>query len=284
VIVVLATTEDELPGARALLREVGVTAAQVVAPGDARRLLLAPVDDESAAARLVARLRAEGGLAVARPSGGTRLEAWTRHTSPIVIGERLTLSFAWSEHDRSGVPSVVEFDPGGGFGTGEHPATRLLLEELALRITGGERVLDVGCGSGVLALCALRLGASSAVAIDIEAQAIEATRRNAALNGLERRVEARLDPLDEIDGAFDVILANVGRATLVELAPELVTRVSPSGWLAVSGISPAQCSLVAGFLRPLQVLERRSCDEWAAVVLAHRPSDAPRVGTVIDAS
>jgi ribosomal protein L11 methyltransferase len=252
-----------------------VTAAQVVAPGDGRRLLLAPVDDESEAARLVARLRAEGGLAVARPSGGARLEAWTRHTSPIVIGGRLTLCFAWSEHDRRGVPNVVEFDPGGGFGTGDHPATRLLLDELALRITGGERVLDVGCGSGVLGLCALRLGASSAVAVDIEAQAIEATQRNAALNGFERRVDARLDPLDEIQGAFDVILANVGRAALVELAPELVTRVSPSGWLAVSGISPAQCSLVADCLRPLQVLERRSRDEWAAVVLAHRPSDAP---------
>jgi ribosomal protein L11 methyltransferase len=269
VIVVLATTEDELPRASALLREVGLTAAEVVAPGDGRRLLLAPVDDESEAARLVDRLRAGGGLAVARPSGGARLEAWTRHTRPIVIGERLALCFAWSEHDRRGVPNVVEFDPGGGFGTGEHPATRFVLEELALRITGGERVLDVGCGSGVLGLCALRLGASTAVAVDIQAQAIEATRRNAALNGFDRRVEARLDPLDEIEGVFDVVLANVGRAAIVELAPELVTRVSPGGWLAVSGFSPSQCSLVAGFLRPLHVLERRSCDEWSAVVLAH---------------
>jgi ribosomal protein L11 methylase PrmA len=282
VIVVLATTEDELPRASALLREVGLTAAEVVAPGDGRRLLLAPVDDESEAARLVDRLRAGGGLAVARPSGGARLEAWSRHTRPIVIGQRLTLCFAWSEHDRRGVPNVVEFDPGGGFGTGDHPATRLLLDELALRIAGGERVLDVGCGSGVLGLCALRLGASTAVAVDVQAQAIEATRRNAALNGLERRVEARLDPLDEIEGAFDVILANVGRATLVELAPELVTRISPNGWLAVSGFSPPQCSLVAGFLRPLHVLERRSRDEWSAVVLAHRPSDAPRTETAID--
>jgi ribosomal protein L11 methyltransferase len=251
-----------------------MTAAEVVAPSDARRLLLAPVDDESEGARLVTRLRAQGQVAVLRPAGGARLGAWTRHTHPIGIGERLTLCFAWCEHDRRGLSNVVELDPGGGFGTGEHPSTRLLLEELASRIIGGERVLDVGCGSGVLALCALRLGASSAVAVDIEAHAIEATRRNAALNGFERRVEATLARLGEVDGAFDVVVANIGRATLVELAPELITRVSPSGWLGVSGISSTQCSLVAALLRPMHVLGLRTCGEWSAVVLAHRPSDA----------
>jgi ribosomal protein L11 methyltransferase len=239
-----------------------------VAPSDCRRLLLAPVDDESEGAHLVARLRAQGQLAVLRPTDGARLGAWTRHTRPIAIGERLTLCFAWSEHDRRGLSNVVELDPDGGFGTGEHPSTRLLVEELAARITGGERVLDVGCGSGVLGLCALRLGASSALGVDIDADAIEATRRNAALNGFEQRVEVTLAPLGEIEGTFDVVVANIGRATLVELAPELIGRVSPSGWLAVSGIAPAQCSLVAALLRPLRVLERRTRDEWSAVVLA----------------
>jgi ribosomal protein L11 methyltransferase len=274
VIVVLATTEDELHGVRAHLRELGVTETEVVAPSDARRLLLVPVDDQSDGTRLVARLRAEGHLAVIRPVGGAQLGAWTRHTRPIAIGERLTLCFVWSEHDRRGLSNVVEFDPGGGFGTGEHPATRLVLEQLAARITGGERVLDVGCGSGVLGLCAVRLGASSMVGVDIQASAIEATRRNAALNGFDRRVVARLDPLGAIEGSFDVVVANVGRATLVELAPDLIERVSPSGWLAVSGISPTQCSLVAASLRPLQVLERRTSEEWSALVLARQPSDA----------
>jgi ribosomal protein L11 methyltransferase len=176
--------------------------------------------------------------------------------------------FAWSEHDRRGLSNIVEFDPGGGFGTGEHPATRLLLEELAARIAGGERVLDVGCGSGVLVLCALRLGASSAVGVDIDSHAVEATRRNAALNGFERRAEARLEPLEAITGTFDVVLANIGRAALVELAPELVAHLSPSGWLAVSGIAPAHCSLVAASLRPLQVLECRTIDDWSILVLA----------------
>ncbi len=170
VIVVLATTEEGLPEAGARLRELGVTEADVVAPSDARRLLLAPVDDESEGAALVARLRADGRLAVLRPGGGPALGAWMRHTRPVAISARLSLYFAWSEHNRRDLSGVVEFDPNGGFGNGQHPSTRLLLEELAGRLTGGERVLDVGCGSGVLGLSALRLGAASAVAVDIEAR------------------------------------------------------------------------------------------------------------------
>ena len=159
VIVVVATTKDELSEASARLRELGLIVGQVVAPSDARRLVLASIDDESEAARLVAVLRAEGRLAVLRPAGGAQLAAWNRNTRPIVVGERLALCFVWSEHDRRGLSNVVELDPAGGFGSGEHPSTRLLLEELVARIAGGERVLDVGCGNGVLGLSALRLGA-----------------------------------------------------------------------------------------------------------------------------
>lgn len=270
-IVVLATTEAELAGARARLVELGLTPAEAPAPSDARRLLLAPVD-ESEGVRLVARLRGEGWPAVLRPASGAHLGTWERHTRPTVIGARLTVCFAWSEHDRRGLSNVVELDPGFGFGTGEHPSTRLLLDVLADRITGGERVLDVGCGSGVLGLCALRLGAASAVGVDVAAHVIEATRRNAGLNGFERRLQATLAPLSAIEATFDAVVANIGMATLIELAPELIQRVSPHGWLAVSGISPAQCSLVAASLRPLEVLDRPTCDEWSALVLARRPS------------
>jgi precorrin-6B methylase 2 len=271
VIVVLVATEEELPGARASLRQLGLTAPEVVAPSDTRRLLLSPVIDESRGAQVVTRLRSEGRLAVLRPAGGPQLGAWTRHTRPVLVGDRLAVCFAWSEHDRRGLANLVEIDPNGGFGTGDHPSTRLLLEALASGITGGERVLDVGCGSGVLGLCALRLGASNMVGVDIETQAIDATRRNAALNGFERRVQATRTTLDGIEGAFDVVLANIGRAGIVELAPQLLARVSPNGWLGVSGMAPAQCSLVAALLRPLQVVERRMCDDWPALVLAHRP-------------
>ena len=269
VIVVVATTEEDVAGVRARLGELGVRAVRVVAPSDARRLVLAAVDDEGEAERLAVALRAAGELAVTRPDGGARLEGWMQHTRPITFGERLSVCFAWSEHDRGDLSNLIELGP-GGFGSGQHPSTRLLVEQLLARIRGGERILDVGCGSGVLGLCALGLGASRVVAVDIKAEAIEATRRNAALNGMDPRVEAKLAPLGEIEGAFDGILANIGRAALVELAADLVQLVSTGGWLAVSGFSPSQCSLVAGFLRPLEELERKTSGEWSALVVAHR--------------
>jgi ribosomal protein L11 methyltransferase len=267
VIIVLATTEDGLPDARARLAELGLHAERVLAPSDTRRLLLAPVDDESTGARLVTHLRAEGRPAVLRPAGGAHLDTWDRHTRPITIGTSLTVCFAWSEHDRHDLRNVVELDPGRGFGTGAHPSTRLLLDALAARINGGERLLDVGCGSGVLAVCALKLGASSAVGIDIEAHALEATRRNAALNAVEDHLQVSGTPLAETAGQFDVVVANLAMPTLVDLAPDLLARRSPGGWLAVSGISPAQCSVVAASLRPLRVVEELGRDEWSALVL-----------------
>jgi ribosomal protein L11 methyltransferase len=268
VIVVVATTEAGLPGEQARLHDLGLTAAEVVAPSEIRRLLVATVDGDAEGTRVVARLRAEGAVAVLRPEGGARLDAWTRHTRPIGIGDRLNLCFAWSEHDRRGLSNLVELDPGWGFGTGDHPSTRLLLEELAGRIAGGERVLDVGCGSGVLGLGALQLGAARLVAVDTDGRAIEATRRNTALNGFDGRVEASRVPLAEIEGTFDVVVANIGRAALVELAPDLVRLVSPGGWLGVSGMAPSQCSLVAASLRPLRVQSSRRGGEWSALVLA----------------
>jgi ribosomal protein L11 methyltransferase len=267
-VIVVATTEDEVADVRARLAEFGVDAADVAAPGASRRLVLAAVDDEWEAERLVAVLRAEGQLAITRPDGGARLQGWMRHTRPITFGRRLSVCFAWSEHGRGDLPRVIELGP-GGFGNGEHPSTRLLIDVLLDRITGDERVLDVGCGSGVLGLCALALGASHVVAVDINADAVEATRRNAALNGMDRQLEATLAPVGEIDGAFDVVVANVARAAIVELAPALIRRLAPDGWLAVSGISPPQCELVAGFLRPLVEVERRTSDDWSALVLAH---------------
>jgi ribosomal protein L11 methyltransferase len=267
VIVVVATTEDEVSGVRARLGGRGVVAVQVVAPSDTRRLVLATVDDEGEAGRLASALRAEGRSAVARPDRGVPLEAWMRDTRPLTFGHRISVCFAWSEHDRGDLPRLIELGT-GGFGSGRHPSTRLLVEHLLERITGGERVLDVGCGNGVLGLCALGLGASSVVGIDVKPEAIAATRRNAALNGVDDHLEATTSPLGEIEGAFDIVVANIGRSAIVELAPELVRRVAPGGWLGVSGFSPPQCSLVAGFLRPLVELERRTSGEWSSVVLS----------------
>ena len=264
--IAVATTEDELDGVCHRLRALGVRSMDVVAPGDTRRVVLAAVDDEWSVAGLVVSLRAEGLMAVARPQGGPALQAWLRDTRPITFDRRLSVCHAWSEHDRRDLPGLVELG-GGGFGNGRHPTTRHLLEELLKRIAGGERILDVGCGSGILGLCALKLGAAGVVAVDIEPGAVEAARHNAQLNGMSHRMEATLAVLGDIGGTFDAVLANVARAGIVELASELVSHVSPDGWLAVSGISPSQCSQVVDFLRPLAEVERRRSGEWSTLVL-----------------
>jgi ribosomal protein L11 methyltransferase len=266
VIVVIATNDTEMAGVAERLRELSVPVAGVVSVSDVRRLVLARVIDEGAAERLAVTLRAENLMAVARPDGGPRLHEWRRHTAPITFGPRLSICVAWSEHDRRELTNLVELGP-GGFGNGDHPSTRLLLEALLARVAGGEFVLDVGCGSGVLGLAALRLGAREVVALDVDASAVEAARRNAGLNGMDQRVEAMLAPLGDLPEPFDVVVANVGRAALVDLAPQLVRLVAPNGWLAVSGFFASQPTQVAEFLRPLVERERHVSGEWAAVVL-----------------
>ena len=265
--IAVATTEDKLAEVCGRLRALGARSVEVVAPSDARRVVLAAVDEQPRVACLVASLRAEGAMAVIRPDGGAPLQAWYRDTRPVTFGERLSVCLAWSEHDRRGLPGLIELGA-GGFGSGHHPTTQQIVHELVDRIRGGERVLDVGCGSGILGLCAVGLGAATVVAVDVKPAAVEATQRNACLNGLDGRVETRLAPTSRIDGTFDVILANIARAGIVELASELVPRVSPGGWLAAGGLSPAQCSQVVGFLHPLVEIGRRTFKEWSTVVLA----------------
>ena len=264
----VATTEDGLAGVCDRLRALGARVMEVVAPSDARRVVLAGVEDEGSAAGLVEALRAEGLMAVSRPDGGAALQKWLRDTGPVTFGGRVSVCPAWSEHDRRGLPGLIELGL-GGFGNGRHPTTQQIVEELVERIGGGERILDVGCGSGILALCALKLGAADAVAVDIDPNAIEATKRNAQINCMDDRLEATLAPLSVIEGVFDVVVANIARAGIVELAPELVSHVSPDGWLAAGGLSPSQRDQVAGFLRPLVEVGCRTSGEWATVVLAH---------------
>src|SRR5207247_7511413 len=111
------------------------------------------------------------------------LEAWLRQTAPVVVG-RLCVRLPWSEGRAPAATTVIEIDPGRAWGAGSHPSTKLLLAALEQRLRGGERVLDVGCGSGVLAIAAAALGAADVVAFDIDPEAHRTTARNAERNGL----------------------------------------------------------------------------------------------------
>ena len=264
-VIVVATSAGEVGHIQERLGELGGDEGEVREVGSHRRLVLAA---HSTDAQLIVRvLRAEGHLAVQRPDDGPRLAEWTRRTEPLTFLDRVTVSFAWSEHDREGLPGLIELGH-GGFGDGGHPSTGLIIEQLIRRIGGGERVVDVGCGSGVLGLCALELGAEGAVGVDVDAAAVQAAQRHAALNGMAGRMTATAEPLGDLHGTFDAVVANIARAGIVELASELVAKVAPAGWLAVSGISPSQCTQVADYLRPLVEVERSTSDVWSVLVLA----------------
>jgi len=264
--IAVATNADNEAAVRARLEAGGASSIDVLTLSSDRSVVTAELADEWAVEPLATALRAEGLLATSRPRKGAARDRWFENTRPLTFRDRVTICPAWSAHDRASLPGLIELGP-GGFGNGQHPTTRLVVEELVDRIRGGERVLDVGCGSGVLALCALELGASHAVGVDLMADAVAGTIRNASINGVHDRLEATDAPLETIDTTFDVVVANIARAGIVELADQLIAKVAVGGWLALSGITPSQCAQVTGFLRPLVEVDRRVDGGWSVLVL-----------------
>lgn len=211
-----------------------------------------PARDEAEAARAVAAAREMLGHLQAfglRPIGELRTrvvheedwaEAWKAHFPVLRVGRRLVIRPTWRRHLSQPEDAVVALDPGMAFGTGLHPTTRLclaLVEDLADRgVLAGARVLDVGCGSGILALAAARLGAAAVLGVDPDPIAIEATIANARRNRLARRVRARQGSIPSRERPFDVVLANLIASLLVELAPRLRDELVPGGTIVASGI------------------------------------------------
>jgi ribosomal protein L11 methyltransferase len=163
---------------------------------------------------------------------------WLRDFGPMRFGDRLWICPGDSSVDDEHAV-IVRLDPGLAFGTGTHATTALCLEWLDSLELGDKTMLDFGCGSGVLAIAALKLGCVRAVATDIDPQAILATRENAAFNAVADRLATDLDAAS-IDGQFDLVVANILASPLVELAESIATRVRTGCPLALSGILSEQ--------------------------------------------
>lgn len=223
------------------------------------------VTDHRAAREAVAQLRADGHAAVLGPPDETHAVGWRNRNRAVPVGGRLAVCFPWADADAA---AVVEVDPGEAFGAGTHPSTRLLAEWLAEHISGGERVLDVGCGSGVLALVAARLGVAEVVGIDIEPAAIAAAEANAQRNGLDAVANFGVVPVGGAElGTYDVVVANITAGVLMPLAGDIAERVAPRGWLAISGISAAQTSSVAAAFRRygIELADPVRLDDWVSL-------------------
>ena len=195
---------------------------------------------------------------------------WVRRTQaqfpPLAIGERLWIGANW--HRAPPDRLVVRLDPGLAFGTGSHPTTRLALQFLESHIQGDESVLDYGCGSGILAIAAARLGAARIDATDVDPQAIETTTQNAFANTVS--VRAML-PDDLTPATYDLVISNILAQPLIVLAPLLAARVKRGGRLALSGVLESQAGELADAYAAWIELEIAGVDEgWALLAGARR--------------
>jgi ribosomal protein L11 methyltransferase len=187
-------------------------------------------------------------------------EEWKAHANVIEVGPIVVVP-SWR--------TAIVLDPGTAFGSGSHPSTRLCLGAIVDLVKPGATVLDVGCGSGVLSIAAMKLGAASCVAIDVATEAVQATCDNAASNDVV--VDARHALIDDLDGTFDVVVANIGSAVLRSMAPELAARVGE--WLVLAGLLDEQVpEVVAAFAPHDLTLDRiEHEDGWAAPMMRRSP-------------
>ncbi|MCG2575543.1 50S ribosomal protein L11 methyltransferase [Dechloromonas sp. XY25] len=181
---------------------------------------------------------------------------------PIRVSERLWIVPSWHESPDPAAINLI-LDPGMAFGTGSHPTTRLCLEWLERNVADGCTVLDYGCGSGILAIAAARLGAGHVAGVDIDPQAVEAAKANAERNGVTALFADSAVP---VAGEYDVVVANILSNPLRVLAPAICAHVRSGGWLALSGILREQVDeIVAIYAQwiPLQVADVR--EDWVCL-------------------
>jgi ribosomal protein L11 methyltransferase len=202
-------------------------------------------------------------------------ENWKQHFGIMRIGPRLVIRPTWESFTPGPDDAVLTLDPGMAFGTGTHATTRLCLEVLAELYEpppGPGTVLDVGTGSGILAIAAALLGARRVVGCDIEETACRTARENARLNGVSDRVEITSTPLAKLKDRFDVVLANILAEENARLAPQLIERLADTGMLVLSGILREKESLVlAAFAgRGLGDPDIRRQEEWSCLSYRRR--------------
>lgn len=202
--------------------------------------------------------------------------AWKEHFQVHQIGDRVVIRPPWREFTPTGNQVEVVLDPGMAFGTGLHPSTRLSVLGVEQVVESGDTVFDVGTGSGILAIAAVRLGAERVDCVDVESVAVRATRENAERNGVADRIEVELGsagPGEPFQGKYDVVLANIIARILIELSEALVQATRPGGHLVLAGIIESrEADVVAAFdALGATVVTRRQSDDWVSLVL-HRAS------------
>lgn len=197
------------------------------------------------------------------------VDSWRTHAVPTWVEHDLVVVPSWLDTDVGDDVLRIDIDPGASFGLGDHPTTVLSMRLLRHTWWSDATVLDVGCGSGVLAVLAARLGAPYVAGIDVSSAALEATRRNAERNGVAAVVDVCARALADVGDPFDLVVANILAPALVDLADDLRRVTAPGGALIVSGVLAAGHGHVLEALAPMRAVETVTRDGWAAVLLRH---------------
>ena len=217
------------------------------------------------------RMRPVGELAVTPRREEDWANAWKAHFRPTRVGRRVVVRPPWHAYELAGDEVVVELDPGMAFGTGTHQSTRLCMLGLEEELRTGMRVLDVGTGSGLLAIAAVLLGAARANAVDVEPVAVRVARENAVRNGVADRVAVEVGsvgPGQPFGGTYDLVLANIIARVLTEIAAGTAAAVGAGGALVLSGIIESHAGAVRDAYEGegLQFDRLTRMDDWVAMV------------------
>ena len=247
------------------LLEAGAQSVSIDKPGEPNATLCALVDLQLNADACLRAAARSAGLGATPPYTAAEIadEDWVRSTqaqfAPVEIGERLWIGPSWREPPADRI--AVRLDPGLAFGTGTHPTTQLVLRFLERRIRGGEGVLDYGCGSGILAIAAAKLGAARVDGVDVDPQALATARDNARGNGFELQPTL---PEGLRGGAYEIVVSNILAQPLILLAPILAAHTAPGGSLALAGILESQAAEVGAAYAPWLDMRLDSVlDGWA---------------------
>lgn len=235
-------------------------------PSNSDVLLVASFPDDASAQSAIDQL-GRSGASLEQVVGDDWRDAYKKYFKVTPLGQRLVIRPSWEPYEAKPHEVVVTVDPGRAFGTGTHESTRLLMQALDRHVAGGERVLDVGCGTGILAICALKLGARDALCIDVDPDAVAVTEENASFNDVAARVEAATTAVEDVTGQYPLVLANIQATVLIPLAEAIAARLAPGGLLLLSGILIGQQDEVRAAYPGLTLVDSPREGEWIALLL-----------------
>ncbi|SMP39552.1 50S ribosomal protein L11 methyltransferase [Anoxynatronum buryatiense] len=198
-------------------------------------------------------------------------EEWKKYFKPQKPGSKLVIKPTWESYEAAGDEVILELDPGMAFGTGTHETTIMCIQELEKTVGKSTTVLDIGCGSGILAIAAALLGARQAIGVDLDPVAVEVSIRNAVLNQVSDRVEIRQGNLmDVVSERADILVSNIIAEIIVKMCPDIHQYLKPGGIWIASGIINEKVPLVTRAIEEagLKMISARSLGEWAVITAA----------------